>query len=300
MSFKKVKKEDSFAQWFINEFGVEKFKNIINHKKNEESEINIWEISKRSLAEIWFKCENKDYHEYSLSADKYYRGNRCKYCARTKYVHPKDSLGQYILDLLGGNGIELIWSDKNEKSPFEYSLGTEKKVWFKCLNGEHEDSFRQVKLAVRSDFKCSFCKNLNNISKLQNKVYNYISSIGYPINREHNCTIIPINPKTKYPLPFDNEVIELRLIIEVHGKQHYEHIGKTSKWLHNMTPEQFLYYRRIKDRYKKIFAKLNGYRYLEIPYWTDDKNETWKKEIDNIINVINNEGTTTKRTDHIY
>ena len=116
MAFKKVKRKDSFAQWFVNSYGMEKFNLIINHKKNIEEGLNIWDISTGSEAKIWFYCENKDYHEYRISCNNYHRGARCKYCARTKYVHPRDSFGQYLIDNYGEEFIKLIWSDKNKKS----------------------------------------------------------------------------------------------------------------------------------------------------------------------------------------
>ena len=56
---------------------------------------------------------------------------------------------------------------------------------------------------------------------------------------------------------------------------------------------QYLKERKEKDEYKKNFAIKNGYYYLEIPYWCDDDEETWKKMIDEKINKIN-EGTTTE------
>jgi len=43
---------------------------------------------------------------------------------------------------------------------------------------------------------------------------------------------------------------------------------------------------KVRDRYKRIFAKSQGYFYLEIPYWTDDKEETWNKLIDDNIKQI--------------
>lgn len=278
MGFKKVKRKDSFAQWFLDTFGQDKFDNIILHEKNKEQGINIWEVGKRSSVQIWFQCENKEYHTFCVPADKYFIGNRCKYCGRTKYVHPKDSLGQYIIDKYGEEAIKEIWSDKNEKSPFKYSLGTEKKVWFKCHNKIHEDVLRQVKNAIASDLECPLCKR--KVSRLESKVYSYLTSLNYTINREYNCTIVPKNPKTNFGLPFDNEIVELKTIVEVHGGQHYKKIGKTSPWLHGKSEEEFLYDRRLKDRYKKIYALSKGYEYIEIPYSCFDKKDSWKEIID--------------------
>lgn len=33
MKYRYVKEEDSFAKWFIDNFGIEKFNNNINHEK---------------------------------------------------------------------------------------------------------------------------------------------------------------------------------------------------------------------------------------------------------------------------
>lgn len=145
IAFKNVEKEDSFASWFIDIFGLDKYNTVIDHKKNKSNGVDIWSISKRSIANIWFKCENKDYHEYCLTADKYYKGNRCKYCARTKYVHPLDSFGQYIIDNYGKNFLDKIWSDKNEKSPLKYTLGSEQKAYFNCSECGEYMSYSQIK-----------------------------------------------------------------------------------------------------------------------------------------------------------
>lgn len=293
MGFRKVKKKDSFGQWYLDTFGEEKLEELLNNPKNNNLRDKIFNISTGSEYHIWFKCEKKDYHENCMSAHSFFSGGRCKYCGRTKYVHPKDSLGQYIIDNYGEDFLKIIWSDKNKESAFKYSIGTEKKVWFKCPDGIHEDSYRQVKNAVNYNFRCPYCSSKCNYSILQEKVYEYVKDKFKEIRREHNCTIVPVNPKTKFKMPFDVEIVDYKLIIEINGKQHYECIGKNSKWLHGLTPEEYLKERKEKDEYKKNFAIKNGYHYLEIPYWCDDDKETWKKMIDEKINKIN-EGTTTE------
>lgn len=283
MAYKKVKKEESFAQWFIDEFGIEKFNTLIMHEKNIANGIDIWSISRRSNALIWFKCENKEYHEYCLTADKYYIGNRCKYCARTKYVHPLDSFGQYIIDNYGKEFLDKIWSDKNDKSPFKYKTGSEQKVHFNCYECGEYIGTSQIKNYIVSKKLCVHCSG--NISSLHQKVINYLSSNNYSINTEHDCSIIPINPVTKYPLPFDIEVIDYRLIIEVHGRQHYKEMGEKSKWLEGMTSIEYLTKRKKYDEIKKSFALANGFFYLEIPYYTE-KNDDYKILIDNKLKEI--------------
>lgn len=283
MAFKKVKRKDSFAQWFIDEFGVDKFNTVIMHEKNIANNIDIWSISKRSGAMIWFRCENKEYHEYCLSADKYYRGNRCKYCARTKYVHPLDSFGQYIIDNYGADFLDKIWSDKNDRSAFKYTIGTEQKAHFNCCECGEYMGYSQIKNYIVSKKMCAHCAG--NISTLHQKVIDYLRSKEYSINTEHSCTILPINPVTKYPLPYDIEVVDYRLIIEVNGRQHYVTMGEKSKWLHGMTSAEYLTKRKKYDDFKKTFAISEGFFYLEIPYWSE-KNDEYKTLIDSKINEI--------------
>lgn len=272
---------DSFAVWFLKEFSQYDFDTTINHKKNEEENIDIWNIPKNSSKYIWFNCVNKSYHDYKTMAYRFVKGNRCKYCARTKFVHPLDSLGNLITTTLGIQDLNIVWSNKNDTSPFDYSTGTEKKVWFKCLEGKHEDTLRQVKNAVRSNFICPHCANSNNSSKLQNKVYDYISK-KYNVNIEHGCSIRATNPITGNPMPYDNEVVELKLIIEVHGRQHYEPIKGHSKWLGDLSAEEYLEDRQHKDNIKKCFAIQSGYNFLEIPYWSEENN-MWVELIENKI-----------------
>jgi hypothetical protein len=89
-------------------------------------------------------------------------------------------------------------------------------------------------------------------------------------------------------MPFDNEIKELKLIIEVHGEQHYRINGfhRKSAKQKKITVEESFNLQKERDKYKRIFALSQGYFYLEIPYWTDDKEETWKKLIDDKIKEV--------------
>ena len=99
------------------------------------------------------------------------------------------------------------------------------------------------------------------------------------------CNCIPINPYTKMPLPFDNEIPDKKVIIEVHGNQHYEETGWhiTHAKVSGRTPTEEFEYQKWKDQYKKDYAINQGYTYIEIPYWTI-QDESYKKILDNNIN----------------
>ena len=352
---------DSFAQYHMDNTD----KDFLNKYWSDKNTINPWKTSVNSHKKIWIKCQEKDYHTYSISCDAFTKGNRCSYCHGFK-IHPRDSFAQYhidntdkdflnkywdydknkdidpfkiapntdkkififcqnkkyhgsyditcnsftqgcrcsycgnfkvhILDSLGTlypQSLD-VWSDKNKKSPFQYAPMSGKKVWWKCKNGEHEDYYRNSSDSVKLNFRCPECSREREESILQEKVRLYLNELRYNINHEHNCSIVPRNPRTKNTtnntLPFDNEVVELKLIIEVHGKQHYKvnsfHTMSAKK--NNTTPEYELHMQKIRDRYKRIYAKSKGYNYLEIPYWTDNKEEEWMKLIDDKIKEIKN------------
>lgn len=276
---------NSIAQWGIDNLGDDFLEKYWSNKNT----LNPWVISKGcNSKKVWIKCQEKDYHEdYEITFDNFRKGRRCPYCINHK-IHPKDSLGQYIIDNYGQDFLDKIWSNKNEKTPFEYAPTTNKKLWWKCPNEKHEDFKREAYSSMHGSFDCPDCVKHEKDSKLQKKVSKYIKKLGYTILNENNCSITPINPKTKYKLPFDNEIKELKLILEVHGEQHYKitgfHIHSAKH--DNISPEQELHYQQLKDRYKRIIAIKQGYFYLEIPYWTDDKDKTWKQLIDDKINEI--------------
>jgi hypothetical protein len=182
-----------------------------------------------------------------------------------------------------------LWSHINTKSPSNFSPMSSKEVWWKCENEIHEDYKRVIGNSVMASFRCPHCVRERRESFLQEKVRIYLSErLNYKLNHEYNCSIVPINPKTKQRLPFDNEVIDLHLIIEVNGIQHYKLLSEDYSWLDNKKPEEYLRQRKLIDRYKKAVAERNGYSYLVIPYWTDDKNENYKTLIDNKIQQLLN------------
>jgi hypothetical protein len=266
---------NSFAQFLIDLYGKDALELYWDYHRNK---VNPWNITAcDGEKKVWIKCQEKDYHgSYETVTSSFNKGDRCSYCSSHK-IHVLDSLGtQYP------KTIEL-WSSKNEKSPYEYSCGTQQEVWWKCDCDKHENYCRSVLGSKRYDFRCPECVRERDESFLQEKVRLYLNELGYALLHEHKCNIISKNPKSKTngSMPYDNEVVELRLICEIHGEQHYKEIS--GKWFNS---DFDFHKRKLYDRYKRIFAKSQGYEYLEIPYWTDDKDETWKKLIDEKIKEI--------------
>ena len=73
-------------------------------------------------------------------------------------------------------------------------------------------------------------------------------------------TLKCINPLTGNVLPYDFELTDYKIIIEVQGKQHYEVINKY------ITTDDKLAYQQKKDEIKRQYAITNGYIFIELPY----------------------------------
>ena len=84
-------------------------------------------------------------------------------------------------------------------------------------------------------------------------------------------TLTCINPDTGYVLPYDFELTDRKILIEVQGEQHRKFIPKF-----HVTEEGFEYQVK-KDKYKKAFAESKGYKLIEV--WYEDLNEERLKRL---------------------
>ena len=173
-----------------------------------------------------------------------------------------------------------FWSDKNQYPPEDYSVNSSVFAFFKCDEGKHADYHRKICEAAMANFACPKCNRERTWSRLQRKVYAYISSKYDDIRNERECTFTAKNPLTGYPMPYDNEIVELGLIIEVQGMQHYRDYVRPNE----MNAEGGNT-RAFRDKEKREQAISHGYSYLEIPFYAEYKDQ-WKDMIDSAIDVI--------------
>lgn len=209
-----------------------------------------------------------------------YPNSGCPYCnprSKQGVVFIEESLG--ILYPYS----QLVWSKKNQNTCYDVFPFSHQKVWWKCPNNKHEDYLRNISETVRYDFRCPQCSREAKYSNLQQKIDYYLTNeLGYKVNHEFDCTILPPS-KSNYnniKLPYDNEITDLKLIIEVHGKQHYIPCSwHTLTAKRNGTSTQIEFQKQKgRDLYKKEYAINQGYEYLEIPYYLEE-NEKYKKVI---------------------
>lgn len=176
--------------------------------------------------------------------------------------------------------IKSFWSENNEFPPEDYNVNSNAIVSFKCDCGKHNDYLRKICDAVLADFTCPRCNMEKSWSRLQKKVHEYISTNYGEIRNEHDCTFIAKNPLTGYSMPYDNEIVQYGLLIEVQGIQHYQsyqHPNELNTDGGNT--------RAFRDKEKREQAIGHGYNYLEIPYYCEYKDK-WKETIDEAIEKI--------------
>jgi len=272
---------NSAAQWLIDTFGDGAVERYWDFSKNI---YDPWTLPKMSNKTVWIKCQEKEYHgSYEILLSGFVMSeHKCPYCDM-KRVHPLDSLGSVYSESLR------YWSSANFLTPFDYSPKSNSTCAWKCKNHLHKEYYRSPKEEVKAGFECPICSTMKTTSSYQEKFENYMrnSYPNYSVLHEFNCNIIPINPKTNRKLRFDNEIVELRLIVEINGLQHYEITG-----FHELrarqtgeSPSECFEYERWVENFKKNTAIKCGYEYLSIPY-TEFKNDEYKNTIDSCIREI--------------
>lgn len=242
---------NSFAQWGINTFGDDFIEKYWDYEKNND--INPWSIDKSSKNKVFVICQNKSYHmSYKTSCNDFFSGKRCPYCKNIK-IHMLDSLGTLYPQVLN------VWSDKNNKSPYEYAPNSNQKVWFKCNNNKHKDYYRRINGSNINDFSCNLCNISRGEKSIEtNLIYN---DIFFEAQKEFKGLIGLGNGLLSY----DFYLPDYNLLIEFQGEQHEKYIKGLHKTKKDFEKQQ------EHDRRKKQFTIDNNIKLLEIWYWDFDR-----------------------------
>ena len=140
---------NSVAQVIIDKFGQE----YLWDHWHESNVLNPWDISYgHSRLKIVIQCTSKNYHVYEQTPQSFCRGVGCPFC-NNKKIHPNDSIAMIYPEIIDR------WSDKNDKSPYEFSVSSNKKVWLKCPLGKHKDYLQSLNNAFRYNYRCPECSN---------------------------------------------------------------------------------------------------------------------------------------------
>lgn len=266
----------SFAQWGIDNLGKDFLEKYWDWEKNT---VDPWEISYGyTVNKVWIKCQEKDYHEsYDISCSHFVNGKRCSYCGNKK-VHPLDSVGKLLED----NGLLHLWSDKNKKSPYEYSYGSGQSVYWKCPEGLHTDYKRDIHCSTARNFRCPECQ----YSKGEERISKYLINKGFmKISQEDFEQLVDKDkynkdyfiPQMKFDglvgikgglLSYDFYLPKYINCIEYQGEFHDNDGGNGTKYMKSKFPKQLEH-----DRRKREYAQNNNIKLLEIWYYDFDKIE---------------------------
>ena len=279
-------KSQSFAQWGIDNLGNDFLKKYWDWEKNNELDINPWKIAKgNSRNKVWIKCQEKDYHDsYDVTCNNFVNNSRCPYCCNFHgKVHPLDSLGTLY------SNVFQYWSDKNKKSPFNYTSNSHQEVYWKCPERKHKDFKRRIQSSTIYNFRCPECQHSKGEESISNDL---INKCFIKISQEEFDQLIDKDkynknyfiPQMKYVgllgignglLSYDFYIPKLNLLIEYQGEFH----DGTAKL---QTKEEFEY-QQEHDRRKKVYAQNNNINLLEIWYWDYDRIE---EILDKELNIL--------------
>ena len=102
------------------------------------------------------------------------------------------------------------------------------------------------------------------VSLGQEKINTYLSSHHIRFKPEYSVSIVGFKGLARYDFAVLNENNEAKILIEYHGRQHYE---VANSWNDS---EDDLLERQMKDKLKREWANKNNIPLYEIPYWEFD------------------------------
>ena len=232
--------KDSFGQYLIDMYGKNALELYWDYEKNI---VDPFSLKIQAHKIVYIYCQEKDYHEsYPIQCDNFINGNRCSFCnpKSNDKVHPLDSLGKILED----KELLSLWSNKNKKSPYEYTPSSNQDVYWKCSEEKHDDYFRSIAESKDAYFRCPSCSNEQRESIMA-------TTLKQVLKYEYPDTIWEYNAGFKTNKNgisrYDIFVPELNnLLIECQSEYHDD-------------PEQ-----QEIDKLKKEYVLNNGYNYLAI------------------------------------
>lgn len=128
----------------------------------EKNTVDPYCVASQSHKKVYIKCTETDYHDsYLIKIDNFSQGDRCPYCSGHK-THPKDSFGQWLIDVCGEDAVEKYWSSKNIINPWEIAPQSNKKVWLLCQEKDYHNDNGGYEVSCNNFYKgnrCGYCIN---------------------------------------------------------------------------------------------------------------------------------------------
>ncbi len=251
-----VKVERKNEIWTTESF-IEKAKKIPNNNY-DYSLVNVKSINEK----ITIIC--KEGHVYQQGIYEHLEGMNCKICESNKMTKIRCLTTEQFIE----NSKRIFGLHKFNYSKTIY-INTNTKLTLICNEKNHE--FKKKPSRHYSSLGCPYCVN-----KSEAILYEYLKIIN--INIIYQFYLKQIEQIKKNP--FDFCIEELKLIIELDGRQHFEYVSKFKQ--------------SVEDRQKSDFIKMmhalnNGYSIIRIyqPDFARKKNIDWMQILKNNIKKYN-------------
>jgi len=221
-----------------------------------------------SNKKVWWKCDKGPDHEWQTKiSSRTLQKSNCPFCSGKKV-----SLSNR-LDLIAPDIAEQFDLEKNKPLlPEDFSIGSNKEVWWKCDNPEHRGWKAPIAARMRQSIGCYICNQEERFAS-ESRLFDIVKEI-YPELKIERA----IRPKWLDGLEIDIYVPELQLAIEYQGRQHYEAIeffGGEKAFKNRV---------RLDEKKRKLLREKNIHL-LEWKYTIEMTKQRVKKEINKITNV---------------
>jgi very-short-patch-repair endonuclease len=203
------------------------------------------EVCLKSNKTYWFNCNDCNHtFERALCGFTGESNHHCPYCVVPSKLLCDDTNCQNCFNKsFASHEKSKFWSIKNKINPRNVHKNASTTYIFDCDRCNSEFKNTLCHISGRNGW-CPKCKN-----KTEQKIYMILTPY-YNIQtqfKEEWC-------KNKKCLPFDFCIIELKIIIELDGRQHFEQVSNWS------TPEE----QYTNDLYKQTCANENGYSIIRL------------------------------------
>lgn len=206
---------------------------------------------------------------FEISLNNLKNGKWCPYCCSRKLC-TNENCNLCFNKSFASHPKSIYWSEKNKLKPRQVFLNSNKKYWFNCDKSIH--SFATCLISISNGTWCPKCKH-----KTELKLYNWLK-ILYPTIQSQK--IFDWSKTDKSYRKYDFYIEELKLLIELDGRQHFVQV---SNWT---TPEQ----NQINDKIKNQLALNNNLNIIRICQQDVFYNKNnWDKILLNIIKNLSND-----------
>lgn len=113
------------------------------------------------------------------------------------------SFGYFLIKNFGDDAIDKYWSDKNDKSPFDYWAGSGSKVWIKCQNCDYHDDYLVKCYGFMYGNRCPWCAG-KKVHPLDSFAQYNIDRLGDDFLEKYWCNDNTVDPWAI--APFANKI----------------------------------------------------------------------------------------------